>query len=63
MLLAWDIDFDAAGTAYDYITEHGKKHMDCKWKKPSLVLLVPTIVFLALFRQSLFRIHEEILHE
>lgn len=30
MLLAWDIDEDAAAKAYDFITENGKKKMDCK---------------------------------
>lgn len=30
MLLSWDIDEDNAAKAYDFITESGKKKMDCK---------------------------------
>ncbi len=30
MLLSWDIEEDNAEKAYDFITEHGKKKMDCK---------------------------------
>ena len=30
MLLSWDIDQESAGAAYDFITEHGKRRMDCK---------------------------------
>lgn len=30
MLISWDIDESSAEKAYDYITEHGKKKMDCK---------------------------------
>jgi hypothetical protein len=30
MLLSWDIDEANAEKAYDFITEHGKKKMDCK---------------------------------
>jgi len=30
MLISWDIDESSAEKAYDYITEHGKKRMDCK---------------------------------
>jgi hypothetical protein len=30
MLLSWDIDEANAAKAYDFITDHGKKKMDCK---------------------------------
>jgi hypothetical protein len=30
MLISWDIDEANAEKAYDFITEHGKKKMDCK---------------------------------
>ena len=30
MLLSWDIDEACAGKAYDFITDHGAKKMDCK---------------------------------
>jgi hypothetical protein len=30
MLLSWDIEQTDAEKAYDFITEHGKKKMDCK---------------------------------
>ena len=30
MLLSWDIDETCAEKAYDFITEHGQKKMDCK---------------------------------
>ena len=30
MLLSWDIDEGCAGKAYDFITDHGQKKMDCK---------------------------------
>jgi hypothetical protein len=30
MLLSWDIDEACAEKAYDFITDNGKKHMDCK---------------------------------
>lgn len=30
MLLSWDIEPEASAVAYDFITEHGKKRMDCK---------------------------------
>ncbi len=33
MLISWDIDEASAEKAYDYITEHGKKRMDCMSKK------------------------------
>lgn len=29
MLISWDIDEASAEKAYDFITEHGKKRMDC----------------------------------
>jgi hypothetical protein len=29
MLISWDIDEANAEKAYDFITEHGKKRMDC----------------------------------
>jgi hypothetical protein len=29
MLISWDIDETSAEKAFDFITEHGKKHMDC----------------------------------
>jgi len=32
MLLSWDIDESAAEKAYDFITEHGQKKMDCMLK-------------------------------
>ncbi len=31
MLLSWDIEEGAAEKAYDFITELGKKKMDCKF--------------------------------
>ena len=30
MLISWDIDETSAEKAFDFITDHGKKHMDCK---------------------------------
>ena len=30
MLISWDIDESSAEKAYDFITEHGQKKMDCK---------------------------------
>jgi hypothetical protein len=30
MLLSWDIEQTDAEKAYDFITEYGKKKMDCK---------------------------------
>ena len=43
MLISWDIDESSAEKAYDFITEHGQKRMDCKsiWRsslstRPSL---------------------------
>ena len=29
MLISWDIDESSAEKGYDFITEHGKKRMDC----------------------------------
>lgn len=29
MLISWDIDESSAEKAYDFITDHGKKRMDC----------------------------------
>jgi len=29
MLISWDIEEAHAEKAYDFITDHGKKHMDC----------------------------------
>ena len=29
MLISWDIDETSAEKAYDFITEHGQKRMDC----------------------------------
>lgn len=31
MLISWDIDESSAEKAYDFITEHGKKRMDCTY--------------------------------
>jgi len=28
MLISWDIDETSAEKAFDFITDHGKKHMD-----------------------------------
>jgi hypothetical protein len=33
MLISWDIEETNAEKAYDFITEHGKKHMDCMSQK------------------------------
>lgn len=65
MLLSWDIDFDAACTAYDFITDHGKKHMDCTfdWSLFIHPEFENVLSFFLLFRQSLFGIHEEILSQ
>ena len=30
MLISWDIDETSAEKAYDFITDHGQKKMDCK---------------------------------
>ena len=30
MLISWDIEETDAEKAYDFITEHGQKKMDCK---------------------------------
>ena len=33
MLISWDIDEPSAEKAYDFITDHGKKRMDCMSRK------------------------------
>jgi len=45
MLLSWDIDEANAEKAYDFITDHGKKKMDCK----SIKIQIPIIKFFLFF--------------
>jgi len=40
MLISWDIEEINAEKAYDFITEHGKKHMDCMSKKTNRFFLI-----------------------
>lgn len=44
MLISWDIDEASAEKAYDYITEHGKKRMDCKWPSAARLRCTPFIL-------------------
>ena len=44
MLISWDIDESSAEKAYDFITEHGKKHMDCTFTARLLLHLSPDVL-------------------
>jgi hypothetical protein len=46
MLISWDIDESSAEKAYDFITEHGKKRMDCMSIEKSFFVEVLFILFL-----------------
>ncbi len=49
MLISWDIDEANSEKAYDFITDHGKKHMDCMLRKKQNLLL-----FISFFLDNLF---------
>ena len=62
MLISWDIDEKSAEKAFDFITDHGQKRMDCELNsKSSLVTLDSISSFF--FRSSLFRIYEKVLSQ
>jgi hypothetical protein len=45
MLISWDIDEASAEKAYDYMTEHGKKRMDCMCPKEFLFYFFSIYLF------------------
>jgi hypothetical protein len=45
MLISWDIEETNAEKAYDFITEHGKKHMDCTLQKKLLFPMFDFFIF------------------